>query len=176
MFQREALWIDFSGSKECAIKISVGGVLFLERWFSHAEFIIRILGINAITGQPRDEAPPSSKTQDYVVVPHQQWLDGICTASGVVRQVLPLSLPIFQGAVTPNPHVFQFVAMPLGHGYTIEEQITGQAKQGGIQIDVYPLLASAVEFKDEIGSSKDIRMCPRELQISEGRQISMHLK
>jgi hypothetical protein len=76
----------------------------------------------------------------------------------------------------PNPLVFQFVAMPLGHGYTIEEQITGQAKQGGIQIDVYPLLASSVEFKDEIGSSKDIRMCPRELQISEGRKISMHLK
>jgi hypothetical protein len=66
--------------------------------------------------------------------------------------------------------------MPLGHGYTIEEQITGQAKQGGIQIDVYPLLASSVEFKDEIGSGIDIRMCPRELRISEGRQISMHLK
>jgi hypothetical protein len=66
--------------------------------------------------------------------------------------------------------------MPLGHGYTIEEQITGQAKQGGIQIDVYPLLASAVEFKDEIGSGIDIRMSPRELRISEGRQISIHLK
>ena len=66
--------------------------------------------------------------------------------------------------------------MPLGHGYTIEEQITGQAKQGGIQIDVYPLLASAVEFKNEIGSGIDIRMCPRKLRISEGRQISMHLK
>jgi hypothetical protein len=66
--------------------------------------------------------------------------------------------------------------MPLSHGYTIKEQITGQAKQGRIQIEVYPLLASAVEFKDEIGSSVDIRMCPHELWISEGRQISMHLK
>jgi len=66
--------------------------------------------------------------------------------------------------------------MPLGHGYTIEEQITSQAKQGGIQIDVYPLLESAVKFKDEIGSGIDIRMCPCELRISSGRQISMHLK
>jgi hypothetical protein len=71
-----------------------------------AKCITYTLGINAITGQPRDEAPPSSKIQDYVVVPHQRWLDGICTASGVVRQVLPLSLPIFQGAVTLNSLVF----------------------------------------------------------------------
>ena len=102
MFQREALWIDFSGSEECAIKISVGGASLLERWFLPAKCITSILGINAITGQPRDEAPPS-EIQDYVVVPRQKWLDGICTASGVVRQVLP---PIFQGAVTPNPLVF----------------------------------------------------------------------
>ena len=25
MFQREALWIGFAGSEECAVKISVGG-------------------------------------------------------------------------------------------------------------------------------------------------------
>jgi hypothetical protein len=106
MFQREALWIDFSGSEECAIKISVGGASLLERWFLPAKCITSILGINAITGQPRDETPSSSKIQDYVVVPHQPWLDGICTASGVVRQVLPLTLPILQGAVTLNPLVF----------------------------------------------------------------------
>ena len=73
MFQREALWIDFSGSEECAIKISVGGASLLERWFLPAKYITCILGINAITGQPRDEAPPS-EIQDYVVVPRQRWL------------------------------------------------------------------------------------------------------
>ena len=102
MFQRDALWIDFSGSKECAIKISVGGVLLLEQWFLPAKCITSILGINAIMGQPRDEAPPS-EIQDYVTVPHQKCLDGICTASGVVRQVLP---PILQGVVMLNLLVF----------------------------------------------------------------------
>jgi hypothetical protein len=66
--------------------------------------------------------------------------------------------------------------MPLGHGYTIEEQITGEAKQGGIQIDVYPLLASAVQFRDQGGNSIDINMSPAELEILEGKQINMHLK
>jgi ubiquitin len=138
MFQREALWIDFTGSKSCAIKVSVGG-------------------INAISGQPRDKAPLSSDIQDYVALPRQPWLDGICTAPGVVRQ---------------------FVAMPLGHGYTIEEQITGEAKQGGIQIDVYPLLASAVEFTDESGKTIDMNMSPAELGISflQGERITMHMK
>jgi hypothetical protein len=37
MFQREALWIDFSGSEECAIKISVGSASLLERWFLPAD-------------------------------------------------------------------------------------------------------------------------------------------
>ena len=30
----------------------------------------------------------------------------------------------------------QFVAMPLGAGYTAEEQITGEAEHGGLQIVV----------------------------------------
>src|ERR1700747_2498567 len=29
--------------------------------------------------------------------------------------------------------------MPLGTGYTVEEQITGQAERGGLQIQVYPM-------------------------------------
>jgi hypothetical protein len=33
----------------------------------------------------------------------------------------------------------QFVAMPMGEGYTVEEQITGEAVHGGLQIIVYPL-------------------------------------
>jgi len=72
--------------------------------------------------------------------------------------------------------VLKFVAMPLGQGYTIEEQITGEAKQGGIQIDVYPLLASAVEFKVASKNCRDISMAPRELGIVKGERISMVLK
>jgi hypothetical protein len=56
--------------------------------------------------------------QNYLVIPTQPWLDGFCVREGVIRQ---------------------FVAMPLGAGYTAEEQITGQAEYGGLQIRVYPM-------------------------------------
>ncbi len=56
--------------------------------------------------------------QDYVVLPEQPWLDGYCVEKGVIRQ---------------------FVAMPLGKGYSVEEQITGAAEHGGVQIVVYPM-------------------------------------
>ncbi len=56
--------------------------------------------------------------QDYVVVPEQPWLDGYCVETGVIRQ---------------------FVAMPLSEGYTVEEQLTGAATHGGIQIVAYPM-------------------------------------
>ncbi len=56
--------------------------------------------------------------QDYVVLPEQPWLDGYCVEKGVIRQ---------------------FVAMPLGEGYSVEEQIAGTAEHGGVQIVVYPM-------------------------------------
>ena len=60
----------------------------------------------------------NSGPQDYVVLPEQPWLDGYCVEKGVIRQ---------------------FVAMPLGEGYTVEEQITGAAQHGGLQIVAYPM-------------------------------------
>jgi hypothetical protein len=56
--------------------------------------------------------------QDYVSLPKQQWVDGFCVGEGQVRQ---------------------FVAMPMGQGYTVEEKITGEAIHGGLQIIIYPL-------------------------------------
>ena len=58
--------------------------------------------------------------QDYLVLPEQPWLDGFNVATGQIRQ---------------------FVAMPLGGGHTAEEQITGRAEVGGIQLLAYPLKA-----------------------------------
>ena len=55
--------------------------------------------------------------QDYVVTPKQLWLDGIATGNGRVRQ---------------------FVAMPLGSGYSVEAQVTGQDLVGGLQFHVTP--------------------------------------
>ena len=62
--------------------------------------------------------------QDYAVLPEQPWLDGYCVAKGIVRQ---------------------FVAMPLGQGYTVEEQLTGEAEHGGLQLIVYPMKAERYE-------------------------------
>ena len=56
--------------------------------------------------------------QDYVVTTEQPWLDGYCVGKGMVRQ---------------------FVAMPLGEGFTAEEQLTRAAIHGGLQIVAYPL-------------------------------------
>ncbi|MDE2792906.1 MAG: hypothetical protein OXI81_21165 [Paracoccaceae bacterium] len=62
--------------------------------------------------------------QDYAVLPEQPWLDGYCVEQGVIRQ---------------------FVAMPLGEGYTVEEQLTGAAIHGGLQLVAYPMKAERYE-------------------------------
>lgn len=71
----------------------------------------------AISGEPWQEGL-TQDPQNYVVVPAQPWLDGYCAAKGTIRQ---------------------FVAMPLGGGYTAEEQLTGHGAYGGLQIAVYPM-------------------------------------
>jgi hypothetical protein len=58
----------------------------------------------------------SPRKQNYMVVPKQPWLDGIATGHGTIRQ---------------------FVAMPLGMGYTVEGQVTGEEVFGGLQLKVY---------------------------------------
>ncbi|MDE2902814.1 MAG: hypothetical protein OXP73_07270 [Chloroflexota bacterium] len=69
--------------------------------------------------------------QDYAVLPEQPWLDGCCVAKGIVRQ---------------------FVAMPLGQGFTVEEQLTGEAEHGGLQLIVYPMKAERYEaMMSEVG-------------------------
>lgn len=73
--------------------------------------------INAVTGDEWSNGLVKDP-QDYLVVPDQPWLDGFCVQRGLIRQ---------------------FVAMPLGQGYTAEEQISGTAEHGGIQIIVYPM-------------------------------------
>jgi hypothetical protein len=79
--------------------------------------------INAVSGEPW--APHLNRDpQDYVVIPEQPWLDGYCVEKGIIRQ---------------------FVAMPLGQGYSVEEQLTGEPTLGGVQILVYPMKADRFE-------------------------------
>jgi hypothetical protein len=79
--------------------------------------------LNAVSGEPWQQGLHRDP-QDYVSVPGQPWLDGYCVEKGVIRQ---------------------FVAMPLGSGYSAEEQVTGKAEHGGLQLEVIPLKAAAWE-------------------------------
>ncbi|MEW7984669.1 MAG: hypothetical protein AB2805_01025 [Candidatus Thiodiazotropha sp.] len=73
--------------------------------------------INAVSGEPWSNGL-SADPQDYAVIPEQPWLDGFNVSEDFIRQ---------------------FIAMPLGEGFTAEEQITGKAEHGGLQIIVYPM-------------------------------------
>ena len=98
MYQREALWLGFHAAdwKPNAAKVSIGGV-------------------NAVSGEAYHHELHDDP-QDYLVCPHQPWLDGVNVGGGVVRQ---------------------FVAMPLGMGYTVEAALTGGEERGGLQVTVY---------------------------------------
>src|SRR5262249_38915457 len=96
-------------------------ISFRANWWSRGSYpcAVKIAAgkINAISGKPwKPELDGSDR--DYIVVPEQPWLDGFCVAKDVIRQ---------------------FVAMPLGSGYSVEEQITGKPEHGGLQIIVYPM-------------------------------------
>ena len=77
--------------------------------------------INSVSGEPWTD-DLQCDPQNYVVAPKQPWLDGFSVGEGIVRQ---------------------FVAMPLGTGYSVEEQLTGKADIGGLQLQVYPMHAEA---------------------------------
>jgi hypothetical protein len=83
--------------------------------------------INAVSGQSWTSLL-SQNPQDYVILPEQPWLDGYCVEKGYIRQ---------------------FVAMPLGEGYTAEEQVTGSGDHGGVQLQIYPLKAK-IYFEESI--------------------------
>lgn len=73
--------------------------------------------IDAVSGEQWREGLHRGP-QDYMPIPQQPWLDGYCVEKG---------------------HIRQFVAMPLGAGYSAEEQVTDKAEHGGLQIAAYPV-------------------------------------
>lgn len=86
-------------------------------------------GINAVSGESKkkilgvssDKLKPK---QDYVVPPKQKWLDGIAREAG---------------------RVSQFVAAPMGSGYSIETQVSGEDSVGGLQIEIIPAMPGTAE-------------------------------
>lgn len=91
--------------------------------------------IDALTGEGWTN-DLRARPQNYLTVPEQPWLDGFCVDKGLIRQ---------------------FVAMPLGQGYTAEEQLTGAARHGGLQIAVWPMLAARYEQwkQEQRGAPRD---------------------
>ena len=133
MYQAEAMWVNFDSDYPVAVKIAAGK-------------------INAVTGEqwrpglthgPTPSDRPAGATsrqpvQDYVVVPTQPWLDGFNVGAGRIRQ---------------------FVAMPLGAGYSAEEQLTGAAEYGGMQLLAYPMKAGAYQEWRASRRSVDVMCC-----------------
>ena len=122
-------WLEHGGVMLPMYQAEAMWINFDSEYISNREtsypFAIKIAAgkIDAVTGDGwTDELKPSP--QNYVMIPEQPWLDGFCVEQGVIRQ---------------------FVAMPLGQGYSAEEQITGQAEFGGLQIMAYPMKKEAFE-------------------------------
>lgn len=92
-------------------------------FYSNYPFAVKVGAgkINAVTGAAWEQGL-NATPQNYVVLPEQPWLDGFAVKKGIIRQ---------------------FVAMPLGEGYSVEEQLTRKAEAGGIQLQVYPLKAES---------------------------------
>lgn len=105
---------------------------------------------NALTGEPWCDALRDNP-QDYLVTPQQPWLDGFVVEPGTVRQ---------------------FVAMPLGAGYSAEEQLTGESTHGGLQIEVCPLAGERYEalftghYAPERSRAPDRRDCVAEQSLT----------
>jgi hypothetical protein len=88
---------------------------FTAPWWRPVVVMVGVGGINAVSGESwSDEL--RADPQNYVVCPDQPWLDGVNTGAGTVRQ---------------------FVAVSLGAGDTVEEQLSGAALVGGMQLRVY---------------------------------------
>ena len=151
-------WLEHGGVMLPMYQAEAMWINFKSHYISNREtsypFAVRIAAgkIDAVTGENwTDNLQPSP--QNYVMIPVQPWLDGFCVEQGVIRQ---------------------FVAMPFGEGYSAEEQITGKAEFGGLQIMVYPMKKEAFErnhpvvervfLEDHPGEvclqSADISACP----------------
>ena len=117
--------------------------------------------VNAVSGEPWRQAISVREEQDYLVCPPQPWLDGINAGKGIVRQ---------------------FVAMPLGMGYTVEGQVTGDERFGGIQLVAFdpkpgrfPDQPPAVEYSLYEGFAPMMAPAAAEMGLGAGGRMKQKL-
>jgi len=84
-------------------------ISFQDRYWKPNAVKVAVGKVNAVSAKPWEQKLLPGEN-DYLVCPPQPWLDGINAGEGYIRQ---------------------FVAMPLGMGYTVEAQVTGEEKFGG---------------------------------------------
>lgn len=108
-------------------------IAFEGTWWKPNAVKVGVGGIDAISGAAWNEKLRDDP-QNYLVAPDQPWLDGINSGSETVRQ---------------------FVATPMGEGYTVEAQITGEERTGGIEIAAFEPLPG--KFPDAAPATSSAR-------------------
>lgn len=125
-------------------------------------------GVNGITGEATTwnmasllrQMHTSTPTQDYIVLPEQEWLDGISTKPGIVKQFVATETaadrPKLRKDASEKRAGKEARAPGRGEptltGASIEWQVTGQDSAGGIQLQIIPTFdptnMSATSVKD----------------------------
>lgn len=173
MLQREALSICFRGESHMEKSIFEYEPVKGESNYDLLEnYAVRVYAsaINVISGQRGTPAKKDASTQDFVVIPKQVQLDGFCVGNGLVKQ---------------------FVAMPLGKGYSVEKQVSGQECIGGIQLEIAPRYKTNVLFArakhartggplscpsdDALDTALDLFLTPSEAGFRPGQFLFMQL-
>lgn len=144
------------------------------------KFVIRPFtgGVNGISGETINGNMGSllrrinsvSPTQDYIVLPDQDWLDGVAIKPGVVRQFVATEMvPTIRESVTNSQGKKRLwttrgadrqldvdsedATGPIGA--SVEWQITGRDEVGGIQLQIIP------EYEiDRIHAGSHPDVCP----------------
>merc|ERR550514_1804649 len=122
MYLREAMWLNFGGSGNCAVAVGVGGCNAISgKAFDPAQLVADADDAE----QGGDDAQAAVAQQGYVCHPAQPWLDGINAGNGFVRQ---------------------FVAAHRDTGVSIESQLRGRDAVSGVQIMCVPQLKTDCAF------------------------------
>jgi hypothetical protein len=129
---------------------------------SKNNFAIKVYagGVNCITGKSINALEDASQAsmleteQDYVVSPSQRWLDGIATAAGRVRQ---------------------FVAAPIGSGFSIEAQMSKTEDIAGLQFDVTPCRLMKIFVKTVTGRTIRVETSGPQMSIKELRTLIINM-
>jgi len=146
MYQSEAMWLNFSGTDNCAIKIGIGD-------------------INAITGEKWKDGFLSQDSQNYIVRPKQPWLDGIFVSEKDSRWGTKENL-VRQFVVTPLDSEASIEKQLYDQGKL--DKI-----KGGMRFEVYPLYDTKFECYDLKSREwvKDKDITPNELGLEKGDEV-----